>query len=65
MTVIPVVIGALGIVIKGLIKRLEDLEMRGRVDTIQTTALQLEYREKSWKLEETQTPKGNNELTLV
>ena len=39
VTVIPVVIGILGTVTKGLIQGLGDLEMRGRVDTIQTTAL--------------------------
>ena len=37
--VISVVIGALGTIPKGLIKRLEDLEIRGQVETIQTTAL--------------------------
>ena len=30
MTVIPVVICALGIILKGLIKGLEDLEIRGQ-----------------------------------
>ena len=39
MTVLTIVIGALGIVTKGLVQRLEDLEMRGLVETIQTTAL--------------------------
>ena len=39
VTVILTVIGALGTVTKGLIKGLEDLEIRGRVETIQTTAL--------------------------
>ena len=39
VTIIPIVIGACGTVIKGLFKGLEDLEVRGRVDTIQTTAL--------------------------
>ena len=39
VTVIPIVIGTLGTVIKGLIKGLDDLEIRGRVETIQTTAL--------------------------
>ena len=33
----PIVIGALGTVTKGLIKGLDDLEIRGRVETIQTT----------------------------
>ena len=34
LTVIPIVIGALGTVIKGLIKGLEDLEIRGRADLV-------------------------------
>ena len=38
-TIIPIVIGAFGTVTKGLLKGLEDLEIRGRVETIQTTAL--------------------------
>ena len=37
--VIPVVIGVLGTVTKGLVQRLEGLEIRGRDVTIQTTAL--------------------------
>ena len=39
VTFIPSVIGALGTVSKGFIKGLEDLEIRGRVETIQTNAL--------------------------
>ena len=39
VTIIPIVIGAFGIVIKGLLKGLEDLEVGGRVETIQTTTL--------------------------
>ena len=35
----PIVIGALGTITKGLLKRLEDLEVGGREETIQTTAL--------------------------
>ena len=38
MTVIPIVIGALGTVTKGSIQELKDLEIRGRMETIQTTA---------------------------
>ena len=38
-TIIPIVIGAFGIVTKGLLKGLEDLEVGGRVETIQTTTL--------------------------
>ena len=37
--IVPIVIGALGTVTKGLLIGLEDLEIGGRVETIQTTAL--------------------------
>ena len=37
--IIPIVIGAFGTVTKGLLKGLEDLEVGGGVETIQTTAL--------------------------
>ena len=36
--VIPIVVGALEMVPKSLGKRLEELEIRGRIETIQTTA---------------------------
>ena len=39
VTIVPIVIGALGTVTKGLLKGLEDLEVGGRMATIQTTAL--------------------------
>ena len=39
VTIIPIVTGAFGTVTKGLLKGLEDLEVGGRVETIQTTAL--------------------------
>ena len=39
MTIIPIGIEAFGTVIKGLLKGLEDLEVGGRVETIQTTIL--------------------------
>ena len=39
MTVIPVVFSALGTVSKCLEEKLEQLKIRGRIDTIQTTAL--------------------------
>ena len=39
VTVISIEIGALDTVTKGLIQELEDLDIRGRVKTIQTTAL--------------------------
>ena len=39
VTVISIVIGAFGRVTKDLVQGLEDLEIRGQVETIQTTAL--------------------------
>ena len=55
VTIIPIVICAFDTVTKGLLKGLEDLEVAGRVETIQTTALlkQREYWEESWRLKET------------
>ena len=37
--IVPIVIGVLGTITTGLLKGLEDLEVSGRVETIQTTAL--------------------------
>ena len=39
VTIIPIVIGAFGTVTEGLLKRLEDLEITGPVETIQSTEL--------------------------
>ena len=39
VTIITIVIGAFGTITKGLLKGMEDLEVGGRVETIQTTAL--------------------------
>ena len=39
VTIIPIVTGTFGTVTKGLLKGLEDLEVGGRVETIQTTTL--------------------------
>ena len=39
VTIVPIVIGAFGTVTIGLLKGLEDLEVGGRVETIQPTAL--------------------------
>ena len=39
VTIIQIVIGAFSTVTKGLLKRLEDLEVGGRVETIQIIAL--------------------------
>ena len=39
VTIVPIVIGAFGTKTKGLLKGLEDLEVGGRVETIQMTTL--------------------------
>ena len=39
VTIIPIVVGAFGTVTKGLLKDLEDLEVGGRMEIIQTIAL--------------------------
>ena len=39
VTIIPIVIGTFSTVTKGLLRGLEDLEVGGRVETIQTTTL--------------------------
>ena len=39
VTIVPIVIGAFGIITKGLLKGLEYFEVGGRVETIQMTAL--------------------------
>ena len=42
VTVIPISVGAFGTIPKGLVKGLYDLEIRGQVETIQTTGLRSE-----------------------
>ena len=51
-TVIPVVVGALGTVPKDLERELKVVEIRGWIETIQTTD-QPEYWAESWGPEET------------
>ena len=50
VTVIPIVTGALGTMLKGLVKGLEDLEIRQRAETIQTCKGRLEYWEECERL---------------
>ena len=71
VTIVPIVIGALGTVTKGLLKGLEDLEVGGRIETIQTTALMRTVRilrrvlETCRRLAVTQTPVKNHQLILM
>ena len=64
VTIIPIVIGAFGTITKGLLKGLEDLEVGGRVETIQKQYYweRLEYREESWRLEETFCHSNSSEI---
>ena len=48
---IAIVTGPLGTVIKGLVQRLEDSEIRGQVKTFQTTGLLRSARILRWVLE--------------
>ena len=57
LTVIHIIIGALDTVTKGLVQGQEDLEIIGKVETIQTTAF--------LRLAVTQTPVKNHQLTLM
>ena len=52
VTMILIVIGALGIITKGLAHRVEDLEIRGRVETIQIIA-SLRSTRILWRVQET------------
>ena len=49
MMIIPIVIGAFGTVTKGLIQGLEDLEIRGRVETIQTRSARILSFKLQWQ----------------
>ena len=51
VTVIPIVIGELGTIPKGLVKGRKDLEIRGQVETIQMTVLLRLARILRWVLE--------------
>ena len=71
VTIIPIVIGTFGTVTKGLLKGLEDLEVGGRVETIQETSIieNGQNTEKSLgdlrRLAVTQTPVKDHQLTLM
>ena len=65
VTVIPIVVGALGTIPKGLVKGQEDLEINGQVETIQTTVLLRSARILSWTLEETCCHSNTSEKLLA
>ena len=70
VTMVPILIGALGTVTKGLSKGLEDLEVGGRVETIQTTVAEDGQNTETnpgdlRRLVVTQTPVKNHQLILM
>ena len=68
MAVIPIVIDALGTIPKRLVKGLEELEIRGQEETIQTTERYQDTPKSSGDLKRlavTQTPVRNYQLFLV
>ena len=69
VTIIPIVIGAFGIVTKGLLKGLEDLEVDGLVETIYYIIENGQDTEKNpgdlRRLAVTQTPVKDHQLTLM
>ena len=65
MTVIPIVIGALRTIPKGLVKGLEDLEIRGQVETIIKIGQDTEKSPVDlMRFSVTQIPVKNHQLTL-
>ena len=66
VTIVPIVIGALGTITKGLFKGLEDLEVGGRVETIQMTALLRTARilKRILEIEETCPHSNSSERTI-
>ena len=64
LTVIPTVISVLRTIPKGLVKEMEDLEIRSQVETIQITAFLRSARILT-RIQETQTSVKNHQLTLM
>ena len=71
VTIVPIVIGAFGTITKGLLKGLEDLEVGGRVETIQNDSIAENGQNPEMgpgdlrRLGVTQTPVKNHQLTLM
>ena len=71
VTIVSIVIGALGTITKGSLKDLEDLEIDGRVETIQNDSIAENGQNPETssgdlrRLAVTQTPVKNHQLTLM
>ena len=62
VTMTPIVVGTLGMVPRGLEEGLDEMEIRGRIKIIQTTALlKSEYSKESWSPEETSCHSDSSE----
>ena len=64
VTIVPIMISAFGRVTKGLLKGLEDLEVGGRVETIQTMVWLRMAREESW-IPVTQSPAKDDLVKMM
>ena len=71
VTIVPIMNGALGTVTKGLLKDLEDLEIGGRVETIQNDSIAEDGQNSETnpgdlrRLAVTHTSVKNHQLTLM
>ena len=71
VTIVPIVIGALGTITKGLLKGLEDLDVGGRVETIPNDSIAENGQNPETspgdlrRLAVTQTPVKNHQLILM
>ena len=65
VTIIPIVTGAFETVIKGLLKGLEDLEVGGRVETIQTTDIGTDNYLSQQKKKKEKSQTFNNEKYII
>ena len=71
MTIVPIVIGAFGTITKGLLKSLDDLEVGGRIETIQMKAIAENGQNPETspgdlrRLAVCQIPVKNHQLTLM
>ena len=67
LTIIPILIGACGTVNKGLQKGLENLEVGGQMETIETNTFWKppEYWEESWRRVETCCHSNSSERPLA
>ena len=61
---LPIVIGALGTIPKGLVKELGDIEIRGQVETIQTIAL-LKSARILWRFQDTWINVKNSQKSKI